>query len=45
MPIVLIIGSYKFFFYFNEGNPLKSRHIHVRSGEGEGKISLIAPYA
>lgn len=44
MPIVLCIGSYKFFFYSNEGNPLKSPHIHVRSADGEAKISLIAPY-
>jgi hypothetical protein len=43
MPIVLIVGAYKFFFYSNEGTPLKSPHIHVRGGGGEAKLSLQAP--
>lgn len=45
MPTVLILGAYKFFFYSNEGIPSKAPHIHVRSAEGEAKISLSAPFA
>ena len=44
MPVVLHIGAYRFFFYSNEGNPLKAPHIHVRSQNGEAKISLVEPY-
>lgn len=44
MPVVLIIGPYKFFFYSNEGNPVKSPHIHVRGSGGEAKISLLNPH-
>lgn len=45
MPVVLNIGAYRFFFYSNEGNPTKAPHIHVRSQNGEAKISLVEPYA
>jgi hypothetical protein len=41
MPIVLRIGNYKFFFYSNEGTPLKGCHVHVRSTSGEAKIYLL----
>lgn len=44
MPVILIVGPYKFFFYSNEGIPPKAPHIHVRSAEGEAKISLTEPY-
>lgn len=44
MPVILIIGPYRFFFYSNEGNPLKAPHIHVRSQDGEAKISLVEPF-
>jgi len=45
MPVVLTVGSYKFFFYSNEGTPLKAPHIHVRGGGGEAKLSLMPPCA
>ena len=45
MPVVLRVGPWKFFFYSNEGNPLKAPHIHVRGNGGEAKISLSAPFA
>ena len=44
MPVVFVIGPYRFFFYSNEGNPLKAPHIHVRSQNGEAKISLVEPF-
>ena len=44
MPVILIVGPYRFFFYSNEGNPVKAPHIHVRSQDGEAKISLVEPY-
>ena len=43
--VILNIGAYRFFFYSNEGNPTKAPHIHVRSQNGEAKISLVEPYA
>ena len=45
MPTVLVLGAYKFFFYSNEGIPPREPHIHVRSAEGEAKISLTSPFA
>ena len=45
MPVILNIGAYRFFFYSNEGTPTKAPHIHVRSQNGEAKISLVEPYA
>lgn len=44
MPTVFVIEGYKFFFYSNEGIPLKAPHIHVRSADGEAKISLLCPF-
>ena len=44
MPVILVLGPYRFFFYSNEGNPVKAPHIHVRSQNGEAKISLVEPY-
>jgi hypothetical protein len=44
MPTVLIEGPFKFFFYSNEGEPLKAPHIHVRGLGGEAKLSLKSPY-
>jgi hypothetical protein len=43
MPVVLPVGPYKFFFYSNEGTPLKAPHIHIRGGGGEAKLSLLSP--
>jgi len=43
MPVVLKIGPYKFFFYSNEGHPLKAPHIHVRGRGGGVKLSLLPP--
>lgn len=44
MPVVFREGPYKFFFYSNEGVPLKKPHIHVRGAGGEAKIALTAPF-
>lgn len=40
MPIVFRSGSYKFFFYSNEGNPREPVHIHIRNNDGEAKFWL-----
>lgn len=44
MPVILIVEGYNFFFYSNEGIPLKLPHIHVRSAAGEAKIVLREPF-
>lgn len=44
MPVILIVGPYHFFFYPNEGSPVKAPHIHVRSQDREAEISLVEPY-
>jgi hypothetical protein len=44
VPTVLTAGPFKFFFYSNEGEPLKAPHIHVRGLGGEAKFSLKSPY-
>lgn len=38
MPTVLFLNGFKFFFYSNENN--EPVHIHVRKGNGEGKVWL-----
>ncbi|HMT75867.1 MAG TPA: DUF4160 domain-containing protein [Chitinophagaceae bacterium] len=38
MPTVLLLYGFRFFFYSNENN--EPPHIHVRKGNGEGKIWL-----
>ena len=38
MPTVLFLNGFKFFFYSNENN--EPAHIHVRKGNGEGKVWL-----
>lgn len=38
MPTVFRHGSFRFFFYSNEGDPRESIHIHVRDGNGEAKF-------
>lgn len=38
MPKVLEINGYRFFFYSSEGD--EPCHIHVKRGEGDGKIWL-----
>jgi len=38
MPTILRLGSYRAFFYSNEGN--EPAHIHVRSGDMEAKFWL-----
>jgi Domain of unknown function (DUF4160) len=38
MPTILLLEGYRFFFYSNENN--EPPHIHVRKGNGEGKIWL-----
>lgn len=36
MPRVLEFKGYKFFFYSSEGD--EPRHVHVKKGQGDGKI-------
>jgi len=36
MPTLLLLDGYRFFFYSNENN--EPAHVHVRKGDGEGKI-------
>jgi hypothetical protein len=38
MPIVFRHGSYRFFFYSNEGDPLEPVDIHVMAGDGDAKF-------
>ncbi|MDD4193351.1 MAG: DUF4160 domain-containing protein [Mangrovibacterium sp.] len=38
MPKVLEVKGYKFFFYSSEGD--EPCHIHVKRGDGDGKIWL-----
>lgn len=38
MPTVLFLNGFRFFFYSNENN--EPAHIHVKKGNGEGKIWL-----
>lgn len=38
MPTVLLLNGFRFFFYSNENN--EPPHIHVKKGNGEGKIWL-----
>ena len=38
MPEVFWFGSYKFFFYSNEGDPRERVHIHVREGRNVAKF-------
>lgn len=40
MPTVFKFDGFRFFFYSNEGNPLKPIHIHVIKGGDEAKIWL-----
>ncbi len=39
MPTILRIDGFRFFFYSNEGN--EPAHIHVKKGDGEGKVWLL----
>ena len=38
MPTLLLLDGYRFFFYSNENN--EPAHVHVKKGDGEGKIWL-----
>jgi hypothetical protein len=40
MPTVFRIGSFRFFFYSNEGDPQEPIHIHVRRGKAVAKFWL-----
>lgn len=40
MPVVFRSGSYRFFFYSDEGSPREPPHIHVRQGQDEAKFWL-----
>lgn len=40
MPTILREGSFRFFFYSNEGDPREPAHIHVRAERGEAKFWL-----
>jgi Domain of unknown function (DUF4160) len=38
MPTILLLDGYRFFFYSNEND--EPAHIHIKKGDGEGKIWL-----
>ena len=38
MPTVFQAGSFRFFFYSNEGRPREPPHIHVEQGGREAKF-------
>lgn len=40
MPVVLRIGSFRFFFYSNEGDPRQPVHVHVRRGSAVARFWL-----
>ncbi|MFY7777582.1 MAG: DUF4160 domain-containing protein [Elstera sp.] len=40
MPTIFRDGSYRFFFYSDEGNPREPPHVHVRQGGDEAKFWL-----
>jgi Domain of unknown function (DUF4160) len=40
MPVVLRRGSFRFFFYSDEGTPREPPHIHVRQAGREAKLWL-----
>jgi hypothetical protein len=40
MPTILLLEGFRFFFYSNEND--EPAHIHVKKGDGEGKIWLEA---
>ena len=40
MPTVLRHGSYRFFFYSNEGSPREPVHVHVQRGGAMAKFWL-----
>ncbi len=40
MPVIFRSGSYRFFFYSDEGNPREPPHVHVRQGRDEAKFWL-----
>ncbi len=39
MPTVLIINGFRFFFYSHEGT--EPKHIHIKKGNGIGKMWLM----
>lgn len=39
MPTILLLDGFRFFFFSNESN--EPSHIHVKKGNGEGKIWLM----
>ena len=40
MPVVFRSGSFRFFFFANEGRPREPVHIHVERGEQQAKFWL-----
>jgi len=40
VPLVFRDGTFRVFFYSNEGRPREPLHVHVRSGANEAKIWL-----
>jgi hypothetical protein len=40
MPVVFRSGSFRFFFYSDEGTPRESPHIHIRHAGREAKLWL-----
>ncbi|MEM9328783.1 MAG: DUF4160 domain-containing protein [Bacteroidota bacterium] len=42
MPTVLILEGFRFHFYSDEGN--EPCHIHIKKGDGRGKIWLLPTF-
>lgn len=40
MPVVFRAGSFRLFFYANEGSPREPPHVHVEQGDREAKFWL-----
>ena len=40
MPTIFRSGSFRFFFYSNEGLPREPAHVHVEQGDMEAKFWL-----
>lgn len=45
MPVIMKIAGFRFFFFSNEGTPLKPEHIHVMKAGAEAKFWLIPKIA
>ena len=44
MPVVFRAGSFRLFFYANEGSPREPPHVHVEQGDREAKFGFARRY-